>query len=115
MPHIRCDILIQAGHENYQPGDNEGGSGPLGDEKDWTPVIADTAVSILQAHKVDARKEDARLRHSDKVYDVHLSTFVHFDDPDGGESGPSIGYPHDSDRPAGQEWKALYGQYWPFP
>jgi hypothetical protein len=60
MPLRTCDILIQAGHQNT-PDDATGGSGPLGDEIDWTPIISDEAVAILKAAGVDAVKEDASI------------------------------------------------------
>jgi peptidoglycan hydrolase-like protein with peptidoglycan-binding domain len=113
MPTRTCDILIQAGHENTPDGAT-GGEGPLGNEIDWTPIVANEAVALLRSHGVDAVKEDASIKHSDRLYQCRLAVFVHFDDPDAGESGPSVGYSHDSDRPAATEWKALYSQYWPF-
>ena len=48
-----CDIVIQAGHENTPDGAT-GGSGPLGNEIDWTPIVANEAVAILQAAGVPA-------------------------------------------------------------
>src|SRR6266853_1133556 len=99
MPTKTCDILIQAGHENTPDGAT-GAEGPLGNEIDWTPIVANEAVAVLRAAGVDAVKEDASIKHSNRIYQCKLATFVHFDDPDAGESGPSVGYPHDSDREA---------------
>src|SRR4051812_17399886 len=76
MPNRTCDILIQAGHENTQDGAT-GGGGPLGDEIDWTPIVANEAVAILRAAGVDAVKEDASIKHSDRIYSCKLATFVH--------------------------------------
>jgi len=86
----------------------------LGNEIDWTPIVANEAVAVLRAAGVDAVKEDASIKHSNRIYQCKLATFVHFDDPDAGESGPSVGYPHDSDREAATQFKALYSEYWPF-
>lgn len=113
MPTRTCDILIQAGHENT-PDDRTGGVGPLGNEIDWTPVVANEAVAILRAAGVDAIKEDASIKHSDRNYRCRLAVFLHFDDPDTGESGPSVGYSHASDALAASEWKALYREFFPF-
>ncbi len=40
------DVLIQAGHEGRTSG-NTGTTGPLGNEIDWTPIVADEATRIL--------------------------------------------------------------------
>ena len=108
-----CDILIQAGHENT-PDNATGGTGPLGNEIDWTPIVANEAVAVLQAAGVNTIKEDASIKHTDRNYRCKLAVFVHFDAPDSGESGPSVGYDHDSDQPAASEWKNLYKEYFPF-
>lgn len=108
-----CDIVIQAGHENTPDG-MTGGTGPLGNEIDWTPVVANKAVAILQAAGVNAIKEDASIKHTDRNYRCKLAVFLHFDDPDSGESGPSVGYDHDSDADAAGEWKKLYQEFFPF-
>jgi hypothetical protein len=107
-----CDILIQAGHENT-PDDKTGGSGPLGDEIQWTPIVANEAVAILKAAGVDVIKEDASIKHSSRNYRCKLAVFIHFDDPDTGESGPSVGYNDETDAPAAREWKTLYKEFFP--
>lgn len=108
-----CDILIQAGHENTPDGAT-GGTGPLGNEIDWTPIVANEAVAVLQAAGLNTIKEDASIKHTDRNYRCKLAVFVHFDAPDSGESGPSVGYDHDNDQPAASEWKKLYKEYFPF-
>jgi hypothetical protein len=113
MPTKDCDILIQAGHENTPDGAT-GGSGPLGNEIDWTPIVANQAVAILRAAGVNTIKEDASIKHTDRNYRCKLAVFVHFDDPDSGESGPSVGYDHDNDEPAASDWKKLYKEFFPF-
>src|SRR5690242_10788580 len=113
MANRTCDIVIQAGHENT-PDDKTGGTGPLGDEIDWTPIVANEAVAILKQAGVDVVKEDASIKHSDRKYNCKLAVFIHFDDPETGESGPSVGYEHDSDAPAATEWKNLYKEFFPF-
>ena len=113
MPTRDCDIVIQAGHENTPDGAT-GGSGPLGNEIDWTPIVANEAVAILQAAGVNTVKEDASIKHTDRTYRCKLAVFVHFDDPDSGESGPSVGYDHDDDEPAAKGWKELYKEFFPF-
>jgi hypothetical protein len=110
---IDCDVVIQAGHENT-PDDKTGGEGPLGKEIEWTPVVANEAVRILKDAGVHAVKETAHIKVTRQKYRCKLALFVHFDDPEQGESGPSIGYDHSSDADAAQEWKALYKEYFPY-
>ena len=62
MPIKECDILIQAGRENT-PDDKTGGSGPLGNEIDWTPIVTDEAVVPLGT-LIESRNEDEHLRLS---------------------------------------------------
>jgi hypothetical protein len=110
---IDCDVVIQAGHEDTPDGAT-GGTGPLGDEIDWTPVVANEAVRILTAAGIDAVKETAHIKVTRQKYRCKLALFIHFDDPDTGEAGPSVGYSHASDADAAQEWKALYKEFFPF-
>src|SRR6516162_1243804 len=110
---IDCDVVIQAGHEDT-PDHRTGGEGPLGKEIDWTPVVANEAVRILTDAGVDAVKETAHIKVTRQQYRCKLAIFVHFDAPDSGESGPSLGYDHDSDADAADEWKGLYKEFFPF-
>ena len=110
---IDCDVVIQAGHEDTPDGAT-GGEGPLGNEIDWTPIVANEAVRILRAAGVNAIKETAHIKVTQQKYRCKLALFIHFDDPDHGESGPSVGYSHPSDSPAAQEWKSLYKEFFPF-
>ena len=110
---IDCDVVIQAGHEDT-PDHRTGGEGPLGKEIDWTPVVANEAVRILTDAGVDAVKETAHIKVTHQQYSCKLAIFVHFDAPDSGESGPSLGYDHDSDADAADEWKGLYKEFFPF-
>jgi hypothetical protein len=110
---IDCDVVIQAGHENT-PDDRTGGEGPLGREIDWTPIVANEAVRLLKEAGVKAVKETAHIKLTRQKYRCKLALFVHFDDPDRGEAGPSVGYDHPSDADAAQEWKTLYKEFFPF-
>jgi hypothetical protein len=110
---IDCDVVIQAGHEDT-PDSMTGGSGPLGKEIDWTPVVANEAVRVLKAAGVNAIKETAYIKVTRQHYRCKLALFIHFDAPDSGEAGPSVGYEHSSDAAAAQEWKALYREFFPF-
>src|SRR5205823_7639877 len=51
------DVFIQAGHENT-PDNKTGGEGPLGNEIDWTPIVADEATRILRQAGVSTRSEE---------------------------------------------------------
>jgi len=110
---IECDVVIQAGHENT-PDNMTGGEGPLGREIDWTPVVANEAVRILKEAGVNAIKETAHIKVTKRTYRCKLALFVHFDAPDKGEAGPSVGYDHSSDAAAADEWKALYKEFFPY-
>src|SRR5262245_7544224 len=110
---IDCDVVVQAGHERTPDG-KTGGEGPLGNEIDWTPVVANEAVRMLREVGIDAVKETARIKVTKQYYRCKLAIFVHFDAPDSGESGPSVGYDHDSDADAADEWKTLYKEYFPY-
>ena len=107
----KADVLIQAGHEGRASG-KTGAVGHLGKEIDWTPIIADVATNVLSEAGVSVIREDARLYGP---YKVTLAVFIHFDGSDSKcSSGASIGYDDESDKPAAQAWKELYGKYWPF-
>ena len=106
-----ADVFIQAGHEGRISGAT-GASGPLGKEIEWTPIVANEAKRVLEEAGVTVIREDADL---DDIYDVTLAVYIHFDGaepPD--QTGASVGYKGDSDQPAAEAWKALYGKYWPF-
>ena len=86
------DVFIQAGHENT-PDNKTGGEGPLGNEIDWTPIVADEATRILRSAGVSTIREDASLKLSarqNERFRVQVAVCLHFDDPDGGESGASV-------------------------
>jgi hypothetical protein len=72
MPTKSCDILIQAGHENTPDGAT-GGEGPLGNEIDWTPIVANEAVAVLRAAGVNAVKEDASIKHTDRAFGTNFA------------------------------------------
>jgi len=108
---VSADVFIQAGHENTTTGAT-GGSGPLGREIDWTPIVANEAARILQEAGVTVIREDASLQNR---YYVKVAVFLHFDaSSPGGSSGASVGYNDDTDKPAAHAWKELYGKYWPY-
>jgi hypothetical protein len=113
---LRYDVLISAGHEG-RPANcarfpkhrcNLGASG----EREWTPVVADTATETLRAHGVTVARLPADF---DGEYHVDAALFIHFD---GSEppcrSGASIGYAHGRDARAAAAWRKLYGSVWPF-
>jgi hypothetical protein len=111
---IDCDVVIQAGHQDT-PDDKTGGEGPLGNEIDWTPIVADEAVRLLRHAGVNAVKETAHIKVTHQMYRCKLALFIHFDDPGvPAESGPSVGYSHPGDAPAAEAWKVLYKECFPF-
>ena len=107
------DIVIQAGHENTPDG-KTGGESAWGKEIEWTPVVANEAVRILQAAGVRAKKIDASIKSGTTGWNCKLAISVHFDDPDDGSSGPSVGYPPNAGNDAAAtDWKLLYKRYFP--
>jgi hypothetical protein len=109
------DIIVQAGHENT-PDNMTGGESEWGKEINWTPIVANEAVRILNAAGVSAKKIDASIKSGNTGWECRLAVFMHFDDPDDGSSGPSVGYPTgNGNEPAVNDWKTLYKKYWPFP
>jgi hypothetical protein len=110
------DVFIQAGHQNT-PDNKTGGEGPLGKEIEWTPIVADEATRILRQAGVSAIREDASLKlpaRQNERFRVKVAVFIHFDDPDGGETGASVGFKDSSDEPAATAWKKLYSKFFPF-
>src|SRR5262245_33915337 len=106
-----ADVSIQAGHEGRTSGAT-GASGPLGDEIEWTPIVADEATRILREAGVTVLRKSAELVGVDHV---KVAVFIHFDgaEPPCG-SGASVGYDDPTDQPAAEAWKELYGRHWPF-
>jgi hypothetical protein len=107
----KADVFIQAGHEGRVTGAT-GATGPLGDEIEWTPIVADEATRVLREAGVSVIREAAAL---EGVYDVKVAIFIHFDGANPADrTGASVGYNDPTDQPAAHAWKALYGKYWPF-
>lgn len=106
-----AEIYIQAGHEGRTSG-STGASGPYGDEIDWTPVVADEATRILREAGISViRSEADHYRYSQ----VDLAVSIHFDGcAKKCGSGASIGYDDPTDKPAADEWRALYSNYFGF-
>src|SRR5438046_4217880 len=83
------DVFIQAGHQNT-PDNKTGGEGPLGNEIDWTPIVADEATRILRSGGVSTIREDASLKRPERQQErlgVKITVCLHADDPDVGETG----------------------------
>jgi|GEM_PF-1394169 len=106
-----AEIYIQAGHEGRTTG-MTGASGPYGNEIDWTPVVADEATRILREAGISVIRSKAdHYRYSS----VDLAVSIHFDGcAKVCGSGASIGYDDPTDKPAADEWRALYSNYFGF-
>lgn len=104
----RAEIYIQAGHEGRTRGAT-GTSSRYGNEIDWTPVVADEATRILQEAGISVIRSKADRR---KYSIVDLALSIHFDGcaTECG-SGASIGYDDHTDKPAADEWKAYYSNF----
>ncbi len=109
-----ADVFIQAGHFNTPDG-RTGGSGPLGREIDWTPIVVNEATRLLRAAGISVIKEDASIKKTGKQYAARVAIFIHFDaSSPPNRAGASIGYDDNSDKPLADAWRQLYKKYWPF-
>jgi hypothetical protein len=116
-----ADVLIQAGHFRHNAWDTRtGAESRWGREIDWTPIVTDEAVRLLEDAGISVIKTDASIKtrkgtpKSDyKIFKVKTAVFIHFDGAKN-EKGASVGYDDDSDIPAAEEWKQLYSKYWNF-
>jgi len=111
IPVDYAEIYIQAGHEGRTKGAT-GASGPYGNEIDWTPIVADEATRILRKAGISVIRSKAdHYRYST----VDLAVSIHFDGCEKAcGSGASIGYDDPTDKPAADEWRALYSNYFGF-
>ena len=76
-------------------------------------MVADEATQILRAHGVRVARLPADFEGH---YDVGTAAFLHFDGASPPcASGASIGYHRRHDAAGAAAWRALYGQYFPFP
>ena len=119
---LDAEVLIQAGHYKHNPWDDRTGAATkYGKEIDWTPVVRDSAVALLEDAGISVISTDASIktRQGDppsafRRFKVKTAVFVHFDGSKSGTAGASVGYNDDSDKPAATEWKNLYARYWDF-
>ena len=104
----RAEIYIQAGHEGRTKG-STGTSSSYGNEIDWTPVVADEATRILREAGISVIRSKADHR---KYSIVDLALSIHFDGcATQCGSGASIGYDDYTDKPAADDWKAMYSNH----
>ncbi|MGA8535515.1 MAG: hypothetical protein WB615_15515 [Candidatus Tumulicola sp.] len=113
---LAFDVLVSAGHEG-RPAScahfphrrcNLGAAG----ERDWTPIVADTAARILRAHGVTVARLPADFTGD---YAVGAAAFIHFDGSSPPcRTGASVGYHQAHDRAGAAAWRALYGKYFRF-
>lgn len=115
MALISVDALIQAGHEGLTSGQT-GASGPLGDEIDWTPIIADEATRVLRAAGLTVERANANFDLQGNTFKAGLAIFIHLDGSDPpGVTTASVGFSQEAQSPAvAAAWKELYKKYWPF-
>lgn len=106
-----AEIYIQAGHEGRTSGAT-GAAGPLGQEIEWTPIVADEATRILRAAGIKVIRSDADRKRYSKVA---LALSLHFDGcATSCCSGASVGYDDPTDKPAADEWKLFYSKYFKY-
>jgi len=76
--------------------------------KGMDAVVANEAVRCLNAFNIDTKKRRCAALLQRPLLLLHSRDLIHFDDPDSGESGPSVGYPlHHENESAVAEWKAF--------
>jgi N-acetylmuramoyl-L-alanine amidase len=108
LKYERAEIYIQAGHEGRTKG-STGTSSKFGNEIDWTPIVADEATRILREAGISVIRTNADHR---KYSVVDLALSIHFDGcAKTCATGASIGYDDPTDKPAAEEWKAFYSNY----
>lgn len=108
LSYDRAQIYIQAGHEGRTKG-STGTSSQYGNEIEWTPIVADEATRILEEAGISVIRSKADRR---KYSVVDLALSIHFDGcATQCGSGASIGYDDPTDKPAADEWKAYYSQF----
>ena len=108
LPYDRAEVYIQAGHEGRTKG-STGTSSKYGNEIDWTPIVADEATRILEEAGISVIRSKADRR---KYSVVDLALSIHFDGcARQCGSGASIGYDDPTDKPAADEWKSYYSQF----
>lgn len=118
MSKLQADVLIQAGHEGRTSGVT-GASGPIANEIEWTPIVADATTLALEAAGVDVLRVQADDIDDAQDAEVEIAVAIHFDGSGTPcASGASVGYPAGnppgSNAPFAQRWKEVYGEYWPF-
>jgi N-acetylmuramoyl-L-alanine amidase len=104
-----AEIYIQAGHEGRTKG-STGTSSVYGNEIEWTPIVADEATRILREAGISVIRSNADRR---KYSVVDLALSIHFDGcVKQCATGASIGYDDPTDKPAADEWKSFYSNYY---
>lgn len=100
-----ADFLIQAGHEGRTSGAT-GATGPIANERDWTPIISDEAARILRAAGYSVIREKA---DGLTAKQVKIAVAVHFDGASTPcASGTSFGYNDPTDKPAVDVLRSAY-------
>jgi|SRR5579884_531293 len=113
---LHYDVLISAGHEGRPQScahfpKHHCNLGTAG-ERDWTPVVANVATSVLRGRGFTVAREPADFNGT---YDVKTAIFIHFDGTDHPcTSRASIGYHTADSKPAADLWRREYGAVFPF-
>lgn len=108
-----ADFLIQAGHEGRTSGAT-GASGPIANEIDWTPRIANRATEKLRAAGYSVLRVKADDWDDTETAKVKIACSIHFDGASPAcNSGTSFGYNDSTDKPAVDILRAAYLPYVP--
>ncbi len=113
---LHYDVLISAGHEGRPQScahfpKHRCNLGTPG-EREWTPIVADVATSVLRGRGYTVAREPADFAGT---FDVAAAIFIHFDGTERPcTSRASIGYHSAASQPAAHLWRSTYGAVFPF-
>jgi hypothetical protein len=116
----QVDVVVQAGHQGrpqscialHVAACNLGTG--LGDqrERDWTPIVADTAAAALRRGGLRVKRRPADYRGFDHA---RAAVFLHFDgSAPPCRSGASVGFPRTTDAAFVRAWENRYRPSFPF-
>jgi len=114
------DVVVQAGHQGrpascaplHVKACNLGAASPLGTEREWTPIVADSAAKVLRAAGLRVMRRPADYAGHDTA---RAAVFLHFDGSvTRCASGASIGFPPTTARAFVHDWERTYHGYFPY-
>jgi hypothetical protein len=114
------DVVVQAGHQGrpqscaplHVKACNLGTGLGTQLERDWTPVVADSAAAALRQDGFRVKRRPADYAGRDQA---RAAVFVHFDgSAPACRSGASVGFPSPADAAFAHHWANRYRTWFPF-